>query len=121
MSLSRNFDRQHDDAIMHAVAEVLDLGTLIPRDKLLMQQKHSDHGLVGLQSMEANLEFLFLAGFMNTVKSITTAFPNFLPALLSTLEAESGYGRQLADALKMLRDTHSQKILDLLPENITQL
>ena len=56
---------------------------------------------------------------MKTVKSITTAFPNFLPALLSALEAESGYGRQLADALEMLRDTHSQKLLDLLPNDIT--
>ena len=69
--------------------------------------------------MEANLEFLFLAGFTKTVKSITTAFPNLFPALLSTLEAESGYGRQLADALEMLRDTHSQKLLDLLPNDIT--
>ncbi len=41
--------------------------------------------------------------------------PNFLPALLSTLKAESGYGRQLADALEMLRDTHNQKVLNLLP------
>jgi len=68
--------------------------------------------------MEANLEFLFLAGFMKTVKSITAAFPNFLPILLSTLEAESGYGRQLADALETLRGTHSQKLLDLLPDSI---
>ncbi len=72
--------------------------------------------------MEANLEFLFLAGFMKTVKSITTAFPNFLPALLSTLEAESGYGRQLADALEMLRDTHSQKLLGwIFCQTISQL
>ncbi len=42
---------QHDEAIMNAVAEVLDLGTLI-YDKLLMQRKISDHGL-GLRSMEA--------------------------------------------------------------------
>jgi len=117
MSLSRDFARRHDEAIMNAVAEVLDLGTLTPRDKLLMQRKISDHGL-GLRSMEANLEFLFLAGFMKTVKSITTAFPHFIPTLLSTLEAESGYGRQLEDALEMLRETHSQKLLDLLPESI---
>ena len=65
-----------------------------------------------------NLEFLFLAGFMKTVKSITTAFPHFFPTLLSTLEADSGYGRQLADALETLRATHSQKLLDLLPESI---
>ncbi len=62
----------------------------------------------------------FLAGFMKTVKSITTAFPNFLPALLSALKAyESGYGRQLADALEMLQNTHSQKLFDLLSANIT--
>ena len=117
MHLSREFARQHDEAIMTAVASVLDLGVLTPRDLLLMQRKISDHGL-GLRSMEANLEFLFLAGFMKTVKSITTAFPNFLPTLLSTLEAESGYGRQLADALETLRETQSQKLLDLLPRDI---
>ncbi len=78
INLSRDFARQHDEAIMNAVAEVLDIGTLTPRDKLFMQRKISDHGL-GLRSMEANLEFLFLAGFIKTVKSITMAFPNFLP------------------------------------------
>jgi len=117
MHLSRDFACQHDEAIMNAVAEVLDLGTLTPRDRLLMQRKISDDGL-SLRSMEANLEFLFLAGFMKTVKSITTAFPNFLPVLSSTLDAESGYGRELADALETLRETHSQKLLDLLPTNI---
>ena len=117
MHISRDFARHHDEAIMTAVADVLDLGTLTPRDRLLMQRKISDHGL-GLRSMEANLEFLFLAGFMKTVKSITTAFPHFFPTLLSTLEADSGYGRQLADALETLRATHSQKLLDLLPGDI---
>ena len=82
MHISRDFARHHDEAIMTAVADVLDLGTL-------MQRKISDHGL-GLRSMEANLEFLFLAGFMKTVKSITMAFPHFIPTLLSTLEADSG-------------------------------
>ena len=61
-----------------------DLGPLTKRDKLLMQRKLSNHGL-GLRSMEANLEFLFLAGFMKTVKSITSAFPHFNPTLASTL------------------------------------
>jgi hypothetical protein len=117
MHLSRDFARQHDEAIMTAVAEVLDLGTLTPRDRLLMQRKISDHGL-GLRSMETNLEFLFLAGFMKTVKSITIAFPNFLPVLSSTLDADSGYGRELADALETLRETHSQKLLNLLPLDI---
>ena len=60
-----------------------------------MQRKLSNHGL-GLRSMEANLEFLFLAGgFMKTVKSITSAFPHFNPTLASTLEGESGYGLRL--------------------------
>ena len=117
MHLSRDFARQHDEAIMTAVAEVLDLGVLTPRDRLLMQRKVSDHGL-GLRSMEANLEFLFLAGFMKTVKSITMAFPNFLPVLSSTLDADSGYGRELADALETLRESRSQKLLNLLPQDI---
>ena len=117
MHLSRDLARQHDEAIMTAVAEVLDLGALTPRDRLLMQRKISGHGL-GLRSMQANLEFLFLAGFMKTVKSITTAFPNFLPVLSSTLEADSGYGRELADALETLRETRSQKLLNLLPLDI---
>ncbi len=38
MNLSRDFARQHDEEITNAVAEVLDLGTLNPRDKLLMQR-----------------------------------------------------------------------------------
>ncbi len=68
--------------------------------------------------MEANLEFLILAGFMKTVKSITMAFPNFLPVLSSTLIADSGYGRELADALETLRESRSQKLLNLLPQDI---
>ncbi len=36
MNLSTDFARQHVEAIINAVAEVLDLGTLTPRDKLLM-------------------------------------------------------------------------------------
>ncbi len=56
---------------MNAVAEVLDLGILTSRDKLLMQRKISDCGL-GLCSMEANLEFMFLAGFIKILKSINT-------------------------------------------------
>ena len=68
--------------------------------------------------MEANLEFLFLAGFMKTLKSITSAFPHFRNVLESTLEGESGYGLQLAEALNSLRQTHSQKLLDLLPTSL---
>ena len=102
MHLSRAFARQHDEAITTAVANALDLGTLTDRDKLLMQRKISNHGL-GLRSMESNLEFLFLAGFMKTVRSIRNTFPNFSGALECTLEAESGYGLELMDALAHLQ------------------
>ncbi len=40
MHLSRDFARQHDDAITTAVANALDLGTLTNRDKFLMQRKN---------------------------------------------------------------------------------
>ena len=68
INLSRHFPHEHDEAITTAVADALDLGPLKKRDKLLMQRKLSNHGL-GIRSMEANLEFLFLAGFIKTVKS----------------------------------------------------
>ena len=99
------------------MADALDLGPLTKRHKLLMQRKLSNHGL-GLRSMEANLEFLFLAGFMKTVKSITFAFPHFSPTLASTLEGESGYGLQLTEAFNnSLKRTHSQTLLNLLRFN----
>ena len=44
MHLSRDFACRHDEAIMNTVTEVLDLGTLMPRDRLLMQRKILDHG-----------------------------------------------------------------------------
>jgi len=117
MHLSRDFARQHDEAITAAVANALELGTLTERDKLLMQRKISNHGL-GLRSMESNLEFLFLAGFMKTVRSIRHAFPNFLGALECTLEAESGYGLQLMDALEHLQQLPCQKLSALLPNTL---
>ena len=67
--LSRDFAKQHDEVISTAVAATLELGNLDERDKLLMQRKISNHGL-GLRSMEKNLKFLFLAGFMRSIKSI---------------------------------------------------
>jgi len=79
-----------------------------------MQRKISNHGL-GLRSMESNLEFLFLAGFMKTVRSIRHAFPNFSDTLDCTLEAESGYGLELSYALAHLQDLPSQKLRALLP------
>ena len=115
--LSRDFARQHDEAISAAVANALELGTLTGRDKLLMQRKISNHGL-GLRSMETNLEFLFLAGFMKTVRSIRHAFPNFSGALECTLEADSGYGLQLMDALEHLHQLPSQKLSALLPNTL---
>ena len=51
MHLSKDFARQHDEAITEAVAKALELGELNARDKQLMQRKISDHGL-GLRSME---------------------------------------------------------------------
>ena len=75
IQLSRDFAKQHNEAISKAVAETLELGNLTERDKLLMQRKISKHGL-GLRSMEKNLEFLFLAGFMRSIKTIKNVFPN---------------------------------------------
>ena len=66
--------------------------------------------------MEANLEFLFLAGFMKTLKSITSAFSHFNPTLASTLEGESGYGLRLTEALNTLpRKIHLMWLVGLRP------
>ena len=117
MHLSRDFAKQHDEAICSAVAATLELGDLNERDKLLMQRKISKHGL-GLRSMEKNLEFIFLAGFMRSVQSIKNAFPNFSKVLQYTIEGESGYGRQLADALLTLHRLPSTELRALLPDTI---
>ena len=90
IQLSREFAKQHDEAISKAVAETLELGDLTERDKLLMQRKISKHGL-GLRSMEKNLEFLFLAGFMRSIKTIKNVFPNMSNALQYTVEGKSGF------------------------------
>ena len=82
-----------------------------------MQRKISNHGL-GLRSMESNLEFLFLAGFMKTVRSIRHAFPNFQATLECTLDADSGYGLELMDALEHLQQLSSQKLSALLPNTL---
>ena len=113
-SISREFARQHDVAIREAVASVLDLGLLTDRDMLLMQRKICDHGL-GLRSMEGNLEFLFLAGFMRTAGTIKKSFPQFVPIMQHTMSGESGYGAQLVDALQSLRDLRCRRLNDLLP------
>jgi hypothetical protein len=84
MHLSRDFAKQHDEAISKAVAATLELGELTDRDKLLLQRKISKHGL-GLRSMEKNLEFLFLAGFMRSLKTIKNTFPNINEALQYTI------------------------------------
>ena len=60
MNLSRDFAKQHAEALFSAVAATLELGHLPDRDRLLMQRKVSNHGL----GLRKNLEFLFLAGFM---------------------------------------------------------
>ena len=120
IGLSRSFAEQHDEAISNAVAATLDLGVLTERDKLLMQRKISKHGL-GLRSMEKNLEFLFLAGFMRSIKSIKHTFPNLSGALNYTIQGESGYGRQLADALSTLHRLPSTKLRNLLPDCIADV
>ena len=118
--LSRDFAKQHDEAISTAVAATLELGDLNERDKLLMQRKISNHGL-GLRSMEKNLEFLFLAGFMRSIKSIQQAFPHFKRILQYTIEGESGFGRQLADALSTLHRFSSPRLQELLPNTIADV
>ena len=94
------------------MAATLDLGQLTERDKLLMQRKISKHGL-GLRSMEKKLEFLFLAGLMKSIKSIKHTFPNLSGALNYTIKGESGYERQLADALSTLQKLSSIKLRNL--------
>ena len=89
MNLSRGFAKQHDEALFSAVAATLELGQLTDRDRLLMQRKVSNHGL-GLRSMEKNLEFLFLAGFMRSITSIKHTFPNFNSTLQYTIQGDSG-------------------------------
>ena len=45
MNLSRDFAKQHDEALFGAVAATLELGNLTDRDRLLMQRKVSNYGL----------------------------------------------------------------------------
>jgi hypothetical protein len=68
--------------------------------------------------MEKNLEFLFLAGFMRSLKTIKNTFPNINEALQYTIQGESGYGCQLADALLALHALPSRKLRLLLPDTI---
>jgi hypothetical protein len=118
-SISREFAKQHDAALRDAVAQVLDLGPLTDRDELLMQRKIADHGL-GMRSMERNLDFLFLAGFMSTAGTIQKSFPQFAAILEHTLSGESGYGRQLTDALESLRDQRYGPLNKLLPVTLSE-
>ena len=99
------------------MAATLDLGDLTDRDKLLMQRKISKHGL-GLRSMEKTQEFLFISGFIRSIKSVKNTFPNINKALQYTIEGESGIGRQLADALSTLHGFPSRKLRLLLPDTI---
>ncbi len=85
-----------------------------------MQRKISNNGL-GLCSMEKNLEFLFLAGFMRSIKSIQQAFPHFSRTLQYTIEGDSGFGRQLADALSTLHRFPTQRLQELLPNTIADM
>ena len=71
--------------------------------------------------MEKNLEFLFLAGFMRSIKSIQQAFPPFKRVIQYTIEEESGFGRQLADALHTLHRIPIQRLQELLPNTIADV
>jgi hypothetical protein len=113
MNLSRDFAHQHDKCRCRRA------GLRYPHPK--GQAPHAAEDFrprTGPSQYGGQHEISVLSGFIKTVKSITTTFPSILCALFFTLEAKSGYDRQLADALEMLRDTHSQKILNLLPANI---
>ena len=83
-----------------------------------MQRKVSNHGL-GLRSMEKNLEFLFLAGFMRSITSIKQTFPNFNRTLQYTIQRDSGLERHIADALSILHKLPSAKLQELLPDTIS--
>ena len=109
---------RQSNIFFNAVAATLELGNLTERDRLLMQRKISNHGL-GLRSMEKNLEFLFLAGFMRSITSIKHTFPNFNRTLQYTIQRDSGLGRQLADALSILHKLPSAKLQELLPDTIS--
>ena len=122
MTVSRDFAIEHDATIQNAVAEVLGLGTLNARDQLQMQRKVSNHGL-GLRSMEDSLEFLFCSGFARSIKTIREGFPHFMYVVEHTIEADSGYGRQLQDALDHLHSLalsmNAEKLTSLLPRSLT--
>ena len=121
MSVSREYAIKHDAILQNAVAEVLGRGVLSDRDLLQIQRKVSNHGL-GLRNMEFNLEFLFFSGFARSIKTIRDGFPHFMYVAQHTLEAESGYGRQLQDALDHLHSlaisVNAVKLRDLLPRSL---
>ena len=121
ISVSRDFAIEHDAAIQNAVAQVLGLGTLSARDLLQIQRKVSNHGL-GLRSLEYSLEFLFFSGFARSIKTIREGFPHFMYVVEHTIEADSGYGRQLQDALDHLHSLAlsmgAEKLRDLLPRSL---
>jgi hypothetical protein len=121
ISVSRDFAIEYDAAIQNAVAQVLGLGTLNARDLLQIQRKVSNHGL-GLRSLEYSLEFLFFSGFARSIKTIREGFPHFMYVVEHTIEADSGYGRQLQDALDHLHSLAlsmgAEKLRDLLPRSL---
>ena len=67
------------------------------------------------------MEFLFLAGYMRSIKSIKRTFPNLNGALNYTIQGKSGYGRQLADALSTMHRLPSTKLRNLLPDSIADV
>ena len=55
---------------------------------------------------------------MRSIKTIKNTFPNISKALQYTTGGESGFGRQLADALSTLHRLPSRKLRLLLPDSI---
>jgi hypothetical protein len=58
---------------------------------------------------------------MRSIKSIQQAFPHFKRVIQYTIEGESGFGRQLADALSTLHRFPSQRLQELLPNTIADV
>ena len=72
--------------------------------------------------MEHNLEFLFFSGFARSIKTIRDGFPHFMYVAQHTMDGDSGYGRQLQDALDHLHSlavsVDAVKLRDLLPRSL---
>ena len=69
--------------------------------------------------MEYNLEFLFFSGFAKTIRE---GFPHFMHVVEHLIEADSGYGRQLQEALDTLHSwalsMNAERLTNLLPRSL---